>query len=236
MEFYCRGFFGENSPWVVRMRKKGHHYTSKYLLNRRGYVENYIIPAFGEALPRTISRREIDNWLLDLKGNSGRELAGETKNKILYTLSLIFEELRDMAVVETNPIIGIKPYDKSPVRPRGTIDRDVLEKLYPSSHGSMVRLWGSSMWVAMMLVFNDTGSRPGEVRALTWTDIDTQKRFIPIRHGVESGTANKIKGTKTGAVKAAFLSEPSRSLTSGAPNPAGTVMATMCLLPMGKLP
>jgi NAD+ synthase (glutamine-hydrolysing) len=31
------------------------------------------------------------------------------------------------------------------------------------------------MWAAMMLVFNDTGSRPGEARALTWTDIDTQK-------------------------------------------------------------
>jgi integrase len=207
MAFYCRGFFNEDSPWVVRMQKKGHHYTAKYLLNRRGYVENYVIPAFGGSLPGAITRREIDNWLLDLKGDSGRELAGETKNKILYTLSLIFEELRDMAVLEINPIIGIKPYDKAPLRPRGTIDRESLEKLYPASHGSLVRLWGSSMWAALMLIFNDTGSRPGEVRALTWTDIDTQKRFIPIRRGVESGTADKIKGTKTGVVKAAFLSK-----------------------------
>jgi integrase len=58
----------------------------------------------------------------------------------------------------------------------------------------------------MMLVFNDTGCRPGEIRALTWADIDVHKRFIPIRRGIESGTADKIKGTKTGTVKAAFLS------------------------------
>jgi integrase len=58
----------------------------------------------------------------------------------------------------------------------------------------------------MMLIFNDTGSRPGEVRALTWANIDIQKRFIPIRHSIESGTLNKIKETKSGAVKAGFLS------------------------------
>jgi hypothetical protein len=67
------------------MRKKGHHYTDRYILNRRGYVYNYIIPAFGEAHPADITRREIDNWFLDLKNSAGRELADETKNKIMYT-------------------------------------------------------------------------------------------------------------------------------------------------------
>jgi integrase len=62
------------------------------------------------------------------------------------------------------------------------------------------------MWAAMMLVFNDTGSRPGEVRALTWADIDIRKRFIPIRKGIESGTSGTVKETKTGAAKAGFLS------------------------------
>jgi integrase len=152
----------------------------------------------------------VDNWLLDLKASSGREapreLAGETKNKIIYTMSLIFEELRDIGVIEKNPITGFIPYDKAPLKPRSIIPRESLERLYPASHGGMVRIWGSSMWAAMMLIFNDTGSRPGEVRALTWTNIDTQKRFIPIRRGVESGTADKIKGTKTGIAKAGFLS------------------------------
>ncbi|MDR2662258.1 MAG: hypothetical protein LBC31_04600, partial [Treponema sp.] len=205
MAFYCRGFFDADSPWIIRMKKKGHRYTDKYLANRRGYLENYIIPEFGGFQPGKITRREIDNWLLNLSRKNGADLAGETKNKIMYTLSLIFEELRDLEIVETNPITGIRPYDKTPVRPRGTIDRESLEKLYPATHGELVRVWGSSMWAAMMLVFNDTGSRPGEVRALTWADIDVRKRFIPIRKGIESGTAGTVKGTKTGVVKAGFL-------------------------------
>jgi integrase len=208
LSFYCNGFFAPDSPWVIRMKKKGHRYTEKYLINRRGYVENYIMPAFGDSLPQDISRREIDNWLLDLKksSNNTTELAGETKNKIMYTLSLIFEELRDIAVVETNPISGIRPYDKAPLKPRGAIPREDLAKLYPDSHGALVRVWGSAMWAALMLVLNDTGSRPGEARALTWADIDIQRRFIPIRKGVEAGTTDKIKGTKTGVSKAGFLS------------------------------
>jgi integrase len=196
MAFYCKGFFDPDSPWIVRMRKKGHQYTDKYLVNRRGYVNNYIIPEFGAFQPGSITRREIDDWLLNLKKTSGAEMSGETKNKIMYTLSLIFEELRDLEIVEANPISGIRPYDKTPLRPRGAIDRESLEKLYPPTHGGMVRVWGSPMWAAMMLVFNDTGSRPGEVRALTWRDIDIKKRFIPIRKGIEAGTAGKVKGTK----------------------------------------
>jgi integrase len=203
----CKDFFEPTSQWVLRMKKKGHHYTGKYLLNRQGYVNNYIIPAFGDRRPDTITRREIDDWLLDLKKKKQGELAGETKNKILYTMALIFEELRDLGILETNPISGIKPYDKTPKKPRDTIDRESLAMLYPVSHGDLVRVWGSSMWAAIMLIFNDTGSRPGEVRALRWKDIDTHRRFIPIRKGIESGTVDKIKSTKTGAVKAAFLTK-----------------------------
>jgi hypothetical protein len=51
MAFYCAGFFNPSSPWIVRMRKKGRHYTDKYLLNRQGYVNNYIIPEFGGSRP-----------------------------------------------------------------------------------------------------------------------------------------------------------------------------------------
>jgi integrase len=97
------------------------------------------------------------------------------------------------------------PYDDTPLKPRGAIGRESLGKLCPATHGGMVKVWGSSMWAAMMLVFNDTGSRPGEVRALTWADIDIQKKFVPIRKGIESGTTDTVKGTKTGTAKAGFL-------------------------------
>jgi integrase len=206
MAFYCKDFFAPDGLWNDRMRKKGRNFTRMHLKNRQGFVDNHFIPAFGKSLPGSITRRAIDNWLLDLKNRKGSDMAGGTKIKIMYTISAIFEELRDLNVVETNPVVGIVSFDKNPVNPRGVIPRESLEKLYPASHGEMVKIWGSSMWAAIMLVFIDTGSRPGEVRALTWADIDIQRRFIPIRRGVEAGTADKIKGTKTGVAKAGFLS------------------------------
>jgi integrase len=205
MAFYCRGFYDPGSPWVVRMKEKGRRFIGQHLRNRQAYLDNYFVPAFGDAAPADIRRRDVDSWLLTLKTPKGKALSGGTKNKLIYSLRTVFEELVDLEIIEKNPIDGIVPYDTTPLRPRGTIDRESLAKLYPATHGEPVRVWGSSMWAAMMLVFNDTGSRLGEVRALTWADIDVRKRFIPIRKGVESGTAGTIKGTKTGAVKAGFL-------------------------------
>jgi integrase len=203
---YCQGFFSPESLWVRKMKKKGHHFIDKYLLTRQGHLDLYAVPEFGDVRPGDIKRLEIDDWLLDLKTKAGRELAGETKNKIMYSMGLVFEHLKDVGVIQESPIQGIRAYDKTPVKPRGVIPRESLAKLYPPAHGAMVRVWGSAMWAALMLVLNDTGGRPGEVRALTWSDIDVQRRFIPIRKGVESGTASKIKGTKNDLAKAGFLS------------------------------
>ncbi|MDR2597147.1 MAG: site-specific integrase [Treponema sp.] len=115
------------------------------------------------------------------------------------------EEMIDLKKISSNPLTGLKKYSKNPENPRGVIDRDSLIKMFPSHHVDMVRIWGSTMWACLMLVFFDTGVRPGEARALTWADIDIRKRFVPIHKGIEAGTVDKIKGTKTGVVKAGFL-------------------------------
>jgi integrase len=57
-----------------------------------------------------------------------------------------------------------------------------------------------------MLVLLETGMRPGEARALRWREYYGEERAFVVRHGVESGTKDKIKGTKTDQVKAAAVS------------------------------
>lgn len=69
--------------------------------------------------------------------------------------------------------------------------------MYPAGHVALVKIWGSSMWAAMMLLFNDTGLRPGEVRALRWAEWFPEERFFPIRHDIEAGTCDTVKGLKT---------------------------------------
>jgi integrase len=206
MAHFCRGFYALDGKWVRRQEKKGHVYGVLHLKNFQAYLDNYVIPEFGDTDPREIKRMEIDDWLINLHGKSGKEkLSGSTRNKIIYSLDHVFEYLIDLEIIQANPLTGLRRFNKNPENPRGALDRASLDRLFPPTHAAAAHIWGSSMWAAMMMVFIDTGSRPGEVRALTWADIDIAKRFIPIRKGVEAGTADKIKGTKTGAVKAGFL-------------------------------
>lgn len=208
---YCDGFYAVDGLWVCRQKEKGHHYIDLHLKNRQAYLDNYFCRVFGNRFPDDIDRaefrREFDDWLLKLASylDGKKRLSKATKNKIIYSVNDFIEELVDLKIMSHNPLTGLKKYGKEPENPRGAIDRDSLAKMFPPRHSDMVRVWGSPMWACLMLIYYDTGMRPGESRALTWADIDVRKRFVPIRKGVEAGTAGKIKGTKTGVVKAGFL-------------------------------
>jgi len=208
---YCKGFYDLDGLWVRRQKEKGHHYIDLHLKNRQAYLDNYFSRTFGSRRLQEIDhpefRREFDNWLLTLTSylNDKKRLSKATKNKIIYSVNDFIEEMIDLRKMSHNPLIGLKKYSKAPDNPRGVIDRNSLEKMFPPRHVDMVRIWGSTMWACFMLVLYDTGARPGEARALTWADIDIRKRFVPFRKGVEAGTSKKIKGTKTNTVKAGFL-------------------------------
>jgi integrase len=136
----------------------------------------------------------------------GQKLSRATRNKLIDSVNNFLEDLVDLRKLERNPLSGLKRYIQEPERPRGAIDRESLEKFFPPRHDDLIKIWGTPLWACMMLMLYGIGARPGELRALTWEDIDIRKRFIPIRKGIASGTADTIKGTKTGAVKAGFLS------------------------------
>ncbi len=82
MKELCTGFFRPDGKWAMRMREKGHTFVAKHLEVRQGHVDNYILPEFGGREPQELSRREIDDWLIELVGfEDGKKLAGSTKNK-----------------------------------------------------------------------------------------------------------------------------------------------------------
>ena len=203
---FCAGFFEPGSPWVKRMREKGHRFGAAYLGVRQGHLDNYVSPLFGALDPRELSGRCIDDELIAARRKGGAPLAPATKYKICYSLNLVLEDLLERKIIASNPLSGIKPYSKAPVAPRGAISRDALPKLFPPTHGDMVRVWGGSMWAACMLVLLDSGMRPGELRALRWSELHGEERAFVVRHGIEAGTTATVKGTKTGQVKAGSVS------------------------------
>jgi integrase len=207
----CKGFYGLNGLWVNRHKEKGHTYGDMHLKNRQAYLDNYFAKEFGHLKPQDIDRpewrREFDNWLLTLHStfNEDRKLSRATKNKIIYSVNDFIEEMIELKKMNINPLTGLKKYNKDPENPRGVIDRASLALMFPPNHNDLIRIWSSPMWACFMLVFYDTGARPGESRALTWADIDLRKRFIPFRKGIEAGTTDTVKGTKTNVAKAGFL-------------------------------
>jgi integrase len=178
---------------------------------------NYIIPLFGDYDIRELRGAEIDRTILDMERYTARNgskakialspLSKGTKSKLLYSIKLMYDRWIYLGLVRENPTASITKYSKEPERKRTALPRDALEQLFPTTHGALVQVWGSAMWAACMLILLDTGARPGEARALTWGDFYADDRFVPIRHGVESGTKAKIKGTKTDNTKPGYLQQ-----------------------------
>jgi hypothetical protein len=77
----------------------------------------------------------------------------------MISVNDFIEEMIDLKIMSHNPLTGLKKYSNTPENPRGAIDRDSLAKMFPTHHSDMVRIWGSSMWACLMLVFFDTGAR-----------------------------------------------------------------------------
>jgi len=71
----------------------------------------------------------------------------------------------------------------------------------------LLRIWRKQIFATAYLVLKDTGLRPGELRALQWSDWYPDLCFFPITKAIESGKRDKIKGTKTGSIKPAVVSE-----------------------------
>jgi integrase len=189
------------------MREKGHTFGAAYLSVRQGHLDNYIGPLFGAEDPRALGGRQIDDTLLGAPRRHGRKpLAPATKYKIMYSFALVLADLRERGIIETNPLEGIKPYSKAPIAPRGALPRDALPKLFPTTHGELVQVWSGSMWAACMLVLLETGMRPGELRALRWGELYGEERAFVVRHGIEAGTVDHVKGTKTDQVKSGGIS------------------------------
>lgn len=199
------GFFDLSGEWRTRMAAKGQSMSDRHLSNMAAIMENHLLPMFGDDDPRKLSARDIDDRILAARGINDRELAPGTKYKIVHVFRVFLGDLAERGIIDRNPLIGLQPYSKKPVRARGALPREVFAALFPPTHGEAVQVWGRSLWAALMCVLGDTGMRPGEARRLTWTRIYEDEAAVVIRHAEKAGNSGK-GDTKTGAVRAGRLS------------------------------
>lgn len=210
---FLEGFFSASGPWASREREKGRSLGDRSLANRRGHVDNYLLPIFGDMDPRELSGRDIDDRLLAAPRASGRgkPITSGTRRKIAESLSIVLDDLVARKILERNPLEGVRRFSKRPVAPRGIIPAPDLAKLFPPTHGGLIRVWsggeahcgytGGAMWGAMMLVFYDTGMRPLEAARLRWGEL--------VREEEDDGAdlwSLVFQGAKGGPLRAAGIS------------------------------
>lgn|GEM_PF-5424735 len=142
---------------------------------------------------RTFIQAMFTSW-----ANDGFSVASQ--RKIMHRLHRFFEDMVVEDVVNRNPVVNIviaEPQNKKMANL--FLDDKVYEKLIrhleEKQQHPEIR---SALYVAWLLVAIQTGTRPGEVTALAWSDlsIDGDSPEISIRHSY-SDSGDGIKVPKT---------------------------------------
>ena len=153
--------------WLEKFQKE--HIKARTYNRYQGLIEMHIVPALGDQDISSLSRREIQNFLINQKkdGNmrSKETLSATSTNMMLSLLNLAFEYACDMEYIKENPCIRIRRAraDTKKVEAFSTDEQRSVEAEIAKSgdrrlHGIILCLY--------------TGLRLGELIALTWSDID----------------------------------------------------------------
>lgn len=175
VEEYCRDFFSrrDNESYYYRMMRLRKTREDLYWFNSQSYVDNYIIPCLGARRIDSLTTRGIENWILDVRGVKGQELAAGTKVKILQCLRTILDEAVRDEIISENPASMVTP----PSDPIGDKKEHRVFSLYeqkllmPDDLVERIKLWGGIMWASYFSVLADTGLRPGEAMGLRVCDV-----------------------------------------------------------------
>lgn len=132
-------------------------------------VEKIIVPRIGRVLLREMTTRRAQTFADGLK----RDYGPPSIARVRAILSGAFRDAHRAGTVTANPISGIRtPTPKRKDKQVWTQD-EVARVLAHVAHDPM-----ASAWYHLALT---TGIRPGEERALRWSDIDLSRRIVTIR-------------------------------------------------------
>jgi integrase len=121
-----------------------------------------------------LTRPMVEQWRLGLVGTGKRVTAVHT----LLRLKLILDNAVHLGLVDHNVALPVKIKQKAP--PKKVAGRD-----FPNSKEAVTLMRETKGYLRPILVtLLSTGMRQGELRALTWDDVDFERRIIRIEHSI----------------------------------------------------
>jgi len=158
------------------------------LRDYRSVIEAHLLPRFGAERIEDISPAMVEAWRASL----GTDLAGRTKNKLLFVLNAVFRRAQRVWGLPLNPVAGMEKY-----RLRSSGDIDVFS---PEEVLALVRAAGDQQDAAIYLTAAFTGLRRGELLALHWRDVDFAGQAIRVRASYAGAELTTPKSGKVRSV------------------------------------
>lgn len=159
---------------------KGNERTKSYALAR---YDNHLRNTLGKMKLKDITRVDIDNYLkTELVGYSG-----SLKKKILTHISTAFKYATADGLVNRNPALAIHIDDDMRVDEPNPLNRDQFHEFIELWDNDEVLKEHANFIVGMGYL----GTRPQELGALTWDNVDLDNRTVYIRQAIKKDAKGK---------------------------------------------
>ena len=168
----------------VKGRVKPRTYTKYSQITR-----THIIPYLGDRELQSITRDDIQSMVyVDLRQQT--TLSASTINSVIMVLNIVFSLGEELGIIPANPCRKIKrlPQSEKKVQAFTRSEQRLIEEHI--LHANKPKLYGIIICLYM-------GLRIGELLALTWADVDLQRRTVYISKTI--GERGEIAPTKSNA-------------------------------------
>lgn len=182
--------------------------NSHNTLNRvRAYLDNYIIPKFGDYKPDNIESADIQLWLNDLAKKSKKTVESGVKRAdkgsakdfgaVIHKLKDIFDYGITSYGLTTNPVNTVKiPPKPKASKQRIMVLHDESLSMWLDYLGSLDNTRANRRFKLICNTLLASALRINELLALTIDDLDFENSTINVSKTLMWKTANKKEGTK----------------------------------------
>lgn len=171
--------------WVV---EHGMEWEPRTRRDRARYADKWIVPGLGKMKLRDIGRGEIRDWRLEMTKRKGA--TPYVANAAVRILSAALGDAVEDGLILANPCQGMKRLNTPGAQRREPATLAEVEGIRALLANPRDRLYVSLMAYA--------GLRPGEARALRWSDVGTDSILVK----ASLAERGREKGTKTDTARA----------------------------------
>jgi len=172
---YAADFYKwEKCRWIEAQHRAGLSFKEVTARQRRGHLEKYIFPLFGDRVISSLPAIELEEYLLS------QPIKNATRKQIISSYAIIAEDAKRHGVISQNPMSDRQKWSMSDRTPKIKLSNEDIETLFPQTLEQWRRVWPVEMYGVLFAVMLSAGLRIGEVRALRWGSVLWQVRAIAV--------------------------------------------------------